>query len=291
MKIPNHTTKIVALTLIAMIGFFSSCQEEDRLTASDTQDISEEAVTDSYFQDSDDMGGKAIESPDDEEYSGGRKASTITIQDDRFACAGVSITIDAVGSIENPQGVITVDFGVLGCSDGRGNIRKGKIKFAYTGWRFKPESTVVTTFENYSINDIALQGTRTSTNVQGSTTDAPKFNVVLTNGKAIFPDATFAERSSNITWEWKRAQNPINDELIILEKSTANGLTRGGRTYSVSLVGDLKYKTLCGGIAVDGIKKYLIDSDKEIVVDFGDGACDKSVIVTVNGVTKTYTVG
>lgn len=289
MKTPNLSTKIVSLTLIAMIGLFSSCKEEDRLTAGDTQDISEEAVTDSYFQDSDDIGGKAIESPDDDEYSGGRKAGTITIVDDRFACAGVSITIDAIGSIENPKGVITVDFGVLGCSDGRGNVRKGKIKFAYAGWRFQPGSTVITTFENYTINEVALQGTRTSTNVQGSTGDAPKFNVILTNGKAIFSDGSFAERSSNITWEWIRATNPVDDQLVILEKSIANGVTRGGRTYSVTLVGDLKYKRFCG-IAVDGIKKYLIDGDKEIVVDYGDGACDKSVVVTVNGVTKTHTV-
>jgi len=289
MKTPNLSTKIVSLTLIAMIGLFSSCKEEDRLTAGDTQDISEEAVTDSYFQDSDDIGGKAIESPDDDEYSGGRKAGTITIVDDRFACAGVAITIDATGNIDNPKGVITVDFGVLGCSDGRGNIRKGKIKFAYTGRRFQPGSTVITTFENYTINEVALQGTRTSTNVQGSTCYAPKFNVILTNGKAIFSDGSFAERSSNITWEWIRATNPVDDQLVILEKSIANGVTRGGRTYSVTLVGDLKYKRFCG-IAVDGIKKYLIDGDKEIVVDYGDGACDKSVVVTVNGVTKTHTV-
>ncbi|HKZ38744.1 MAG TPA: hypothetical protein VJ184_13880, partial [Chryseolinea sp.] len=233
MKIPNLTTKIVSLTLIAMVGLFSSCKEEDRLTASDTQDVSEEAMTDSYYQDTDDIGGKAIESPDDQEYSGGRKAGTITITDDRFACAGVAISIDATGNIDNPKGVITVDFGVLGCSDSRGNIRKGKIKFAYTGRRFQPGSTVITTFENYTINDIALQGTRTSTNVQGSTSDAPKFNVILTNGKAIFSDGSFAERSSNITWEWIRATNPVDDELVILEESTANGLTRGGRTYSV----------------------------------------------------------
>jgi hypothetical protein len=288
MKISNLTTKIASLTLIAMVGLFSSCKEEDRLTAGDTQDISEEAMTDSYFQDTDDMGGKAIESPDDQEYAGGRKAGIITIIDDRF-CSGASISIDATGNIENPQGVITVDFGVLGCSDSRGNIRKGKIKFAYTGRRFQPGSTVITTFENYTINDITLQGTRTSTNVQGSTSDAPKFNVILTNGKAIFPDGSFAERSSNITWEWIRATNPVEDQLVILEKSVANGLTRGGRTYSVTLVGDLKYKRFCG-IAVDGIKKYLIDNDKEIVVDYGDGACDKSVVVTVNGVTKTHTV-
>ena len=60
MKLSNPIAKIVALSLIASIGLVSSCNEEERLTASDTQDISEEAITDSYFQDADDMGGVAI---------------------------------------------------------------------------------------------------------------------------------------------------------------------------------------------------------------------------------------
>ena len=141
-----------------------------------------------------------------------------------------------------------------GCIDAKLNTRKGKLKFAYNGKRFLPGSTVVLTTENYSINDIKLEGTRTSTNVQGSTNDAPKFNVVLANGKATFPDGSIAERQSNITWEWIRADNPTNDYLLIDQLSTASGTTRGGRSYSVSLSEGLKYKRFCG-IAVDGIKK------------------------------------
>jgi hypothetical protein len=264
----------------------SSCKEEERLTANDTQDISEEALTDSYFQDTDDLGGVAIESPEDAQYNGGRASGTITISDDRFKCA--TVTIETTGTADNPQGVITVDFGV-GCVDNRLNVRKGKLKFAYHGKRFEPGSTVIMTAENYSINDIKLEGTRTSTNVQGSSSDAPKFNVVLTNGKATFPDGSFAERESNITWEWIRAANPSDDYLMIDQSSVANGVTRGGRTYEVSLIEALKYKRFCG-IAVDGIKRYVIDDEKEIVIDYGDGTCDKSVTITVNGVTRNITV-
>lgn len=286
MKIANLFAKIVSLSLIASIGVISSCKEEERLTASDTQDISEEALTDSYFQDMDDMGGVAIESPDDNQYNGGRTSGTITVSDDRFKCAVV--IIEATGTIDNPQGLITVDFGV-GCVDNRLNVRKGKLKFAYSGKRFQPGSTVVITTENYSINDITLEGTRTSTNVQGSTSDAPKFNVVLANGKATFPDGSMAERESNITWEWIRAANPSDDYLLIDQQSWASGTTRGGRTYDVTLLEGLKYKRFCG-IAVDGIKKYVIDEEKEIVIDYGDGTCDKSVTITVNGVTRNITV-
>ncbi len=283
----NLTVKIVSLSFIASIGLISSCKEEERLTAQDSQDIMEEALTDSYFQDTDDMGGVAIESPDDDEYNGGRKAGSITIQDDRFKCAGIVISIDATGNLDHPQGIITVDFGVTGCSDNQGNVRRGKIKFTYNGRRFKPESSVVTTLENYFINDIKLEGTRTSTNVQGSTNEAPKFNVVLENGKATFPDGSIAERESNITWEWNRVANP--NRLLIKQVSTAHGTTRGGRTYEVSLIEDLIYQRFCG-IAVEGIKKYIIDEEKEIVIDYGDGTCDKSVVITVNGVTRNLSV-
>jgi hypothetical protein len=288
MKLSNPFAKIVTLSLIASIGLVSSCNEEEkRLTASDTQDISEEALTDAYFQDADDLGGVAIGAPSDGQYNGGRTSGTITISDDRCHCA--IVTLESTGTVDVPKGVITVDFGTTGCIDARLNVRKGKLKFAYNGKRFVPGSTVVMTTENYSINEVKLEGTRTSTNAQNSTKDAPKFNVVLTNGKATFPDGSVAERESNITWEWIRAANPSDDYLLIDQLSTANGTTRGGRSYSVSLSEGLKYKRFCG-IAVDGIKKYVIDEQKEIVIDYGNGDCDKTVTITVNGVTHNINV-
>ena len=287
MKLTNLFAKVAALSLVGTVAVFTSCKdEEERLTASDTQDITEEALTDTYFQDLDDIGGVVIASPDDDDYSGGRSATTITITDDRCKCAVV--TIEANGTIEHPEGLITVDFGE-GCIDDRFNIRKGKLKFAYSGWRFMPESQVILTTENYFINGIKLEGTRTSTNVQGSTEDAPKFNVVLTNGKATFPDGSMALRQSDITWKWVRAENPIDDYLVIDQQSAASGVTRGGRRYEVSLVEELKYKRFCG-IAVDGIKRYVLDEDKEIIIDYGNGTCDKSVAITVNDVTHNITL-
>jgi hypothetical protein len=151
-------------------------------------------------------------------------------------------------------------------------------------------STVVTTVDNYTINGIKLEGTRTLTNVSGSTSDAPKFNVVLTNGKAtLLADGTTAERASNITWSWIREANPTNDYLLIDQSSVASGKTRAGREYSVSLTKALKYKRFCG-IAVEGIKTYVIDKTKEITIDYGNGECDKSVVITVNGVTRNLNV-
>jgi hypothetical protein len=292
MKMHNVFVKIAALSLMGGVMLITSCNEEERLTLSDTQDITEEAVTDSYFQDMDDMAGVAINAPSEDQYGGGRSATTITIEDERFNCAGIVVTVTpgANSTLDSPQGVLTVDFGAIGCTDLRGNIRTGKVIFTYNGRRFVSGSTVVTTVDNYTINGIKLEGTRTLTNVSGSTSEAPKFNAVLTNGKAtLLADGTTAERESNITWSWIREANPANDYLLIDQSSVASGTTRAGREYSVLLTKALKYKRFCG-IAVEGIKKYVIDATKEITIDYGNGECDKSVVITVNGVTRSLSV-
>lgn len=288
----NMLLKSTSYLIIAAVALISSCKDEERITAKDTQDITEEAETDTYFQDMDDMAGVAVSS--DAATAGGRVASgarSITVNDDRFKCTGIVVTIEPASNstVDVPKGKITVDFGTTGCTDLRGNVRTGKLFFTYNGKRFQPGSTVITTSENYTINGIKLGGTRTLTNVSTSTSDAPKFNIVLTGGTATFEDGTSATRESNITTQWIRATNPLEDKLIIDQSSVASGNTRGGRAYQVSLLKQLEFKRACG-VAVSGIKKYVIDGTKEITIDYGDGTCDKSITITVNGITRSITV-
>ena len=233
--------RTISFFLLAGLVIISGCEKEKfEITTNDSKDISEEAVVDAYYQDLDDLASVAINAPSDNEYSGGRSASTITINDNRFSCQGIVITIDPSGTMEHPQGVITVDFGTTGCTDLRGNVRKGKLIFTYDGARFQPDSKVVTTTDNYFINDVKLEGTRTSTNISGSTQQAPKFHVVLENGKATFPDGSSAVRESDITASWIRGQNPTMDKLIVHMGSTASGTTRSGTDYLVSLTEQLE---------------------------------------------------
>ncbi len=294
----KNLLKITSILMISGILAATSCNEEDRITAQDTNDISEEASTDSYFQDMDDMGSVAVSAPSDAEYSGGREKGTFTIDDNRFKCGSTPLTLTLVRGANStpysPNGTITVDFGTSGCTDARGNVRTGKLIFTYNGRRYVPGSTMSVTGENYAVNGIKLEGTRTTTNEVTSTTEAPKFRTVLTDGKATFENGEVATRSSNIVWQWVRAANPLEDQLIIDQTSVAQGTTRGGRAYAVSLIKELLYKRACalvsGNMAVSGVKKYIIDGEKEIIIDYGDGSCDREVKVTVNGVVKNIRV-
>lgn len=287
------TTKIAASSLIFGLTVMFSCNNEDRLTINDTQEITEESVTDSYFTDMDDMAAVTVAAPADNQYSGGRVATTLIIQDLRF-CAGtvVTITPGANSTPNEPNGVITVDFGTIGCTDQKGNIRTGKLTFTYNNWRFRPGSTIITTTDNYTINGVKLEGTRTLTNLNSESDDpatsARKFNVVLTGGKATFiADGTVAERDSDITWT---LSNGAADNYLTIEPtSTASGKTRLGKIYEVSVSEALVYKRFCG-LAVTGIKKYNLNGEKEITIDYGNGDCDKSVVVTVNGTSRNFNI-
>lgn len=288
MTVKPNLLKVSALALVASFLAITSCEEESAkpgtITLEDTADLSDEAITEAYFQDLGDLASIAISAPSDSEYNGGRAKATITVADHRF-CDGTTVTIvpDETSTTEHPKGVLTVDFGA-GCTDLKGNVRKGKLIFTYDGKRFVPESTVVTTTDSYYINDIRLEGTRTSTNTQDSKHDAPRFTVTLEGGKATFQGGAVATRESEITWKWERSANPLDDHLKIESGSWASGVTRIGRAYEVTVLSPINFVRHCG-FPVEGIKKYTVES-KEITIDYGDGDCDRKFTVTVNGTSR-----
>jgi hypothetical protein len=268
--------------VLSMFAF--SCQTDEKISAQDTNDVKEEAEADAYFQETDDLAGVAVVSLSESDYNGGRV--NVTINDQRVCnTATTTLTRDPNSTLDNPKGTITIDFGTDGCTDQYGNTRKGKIMFAFSGKRFMTGSSVTTTFDNYYINDIKLDGIRTITNTTGSSAAAPKYNIVLQNGKATFSDNTTAERASNINVSWVRAASPLNDELLVEVNSTATGKTRGGRTYTVTVLKQLVYKRFCK-LAVEGAKKYQISGSPDIQIDYGSGDCDKAVVITENGLIK-----
>lgn len=287
-QIPKRSSTGMILAVFLLL----SCREEERLTISDTQEISEESVTDSYFLELDDLATVAIAAPTNDQFSGGRQLTTLSVTDSRF-CEGAEVTITpgANSTISSPNGVMTVDFG-SGCADQRGNVRAGKLTLTYDKWRFQPGSTIIITTNDYTINGVRLEGTRTLTNVNSDNDDQTvprKYNAVLENGKATFlADGSVAERESDITWQWAHSDASTNDFLSILTTSEASGKTREGTSYEVSVYESLIYKRNCG-IAVSGIKKYQLDG-KEITIDYGNGSCDRSVIVTVNGTSRAFTI-
>jgi hypothetical protein len=282
---------------LAFILVFASCNEDGfDFNANDSQNVENEAASDSYFEDADDISTLAV-SADGSTATGARESSSgrggvKPEGDHRFNCATVTFEFASDNSTTTPHGYITINFGT-GCTDLKGNVRKGIIKVEFIGKRFLPNSKIITTFQEYSINGIKIEGTRTVTNITGSNESAPKFSIVVVGGKATWPDGSFATREVNRTREWIRGANPMLDQWIV--NGTAAGTNRNGKIYQMEITKALVFKRECAinskvFMPVEGTKKLTVESGKVITIDYGSGECDKTVTVTINGQSKTVDV-
>jgi len=295
----NSFLKGLSGLAVIFIVFLASCSDDKfDFTANDSQNVENEAATDGYFEDADDMATLAV-AADASTASGSRESAAgrggvKPTGDVRFNCATVTFTFAEDNSPNTPHGYITIDFGT-GCTDIKGNVRKGVIKVEFLGKRFLSGSKIITTFEEYFINDVQIEGTRTVTNVTGSSEESPKFTILLENGKATWPDGSTATREVNRTREWIRGVNPLLDEWNVY--GTAAGTNRNGGVYQVAIDINtpLVYKRECAinnrvFMAVEGIKVLTVENGKVITIDYGTGDCDKIVTVTINGQSKTVEV-
>ncbi len=290
-----QTTKNISLGLLLAFAMLISCNDEEGtiFQATDEVSVEDEATTDSYFEETDDLSVIAVASDNStltggKVQTGGRK---IKVNDRRLECAEVEVEIADDSSFGKPKGTITIDFGD-GCEDKKGNIRKGKIIVTFEGRRFFPGSTIVTTFENYMINGVLIEGVRTVTNSSGSLEDHPSFTITVVGGKATWPDGTFATREANRKREWIRADNPLKDEWRVT--GSAAGTNRNGISYTMEIKEALIYKRECEVasrvfIPVAGVK-ILMTQNRLMTIDYGDGSCDRLVTVTINGETKQIEV-
>jgi len=280
------------------LTFLSSCLDDKfELSDQDSQNIENEAVTDGYYEDAEDMSALVVAVEPASE--GGRiasfgKTAGTKPPDLRFEGECVTITVDIAEDSQpgNPHGYITINFGD-GCTDVKGNIRKGIIVVEFKGKRFFPGSKIITTFDGYHINGVRIEGTRTVTNVTGSTTAAPKFEIILEDGVATWPDETFATREGSHTREWIRATNPINDQWIV--EGSAIGSNRNGTLYQVEVTKPLVYKRECAisnrvFMAVEGTKVLTVENISPITIDYGTGECDRIVTITINGQSRSVIV-
>lgn len=290
-------TKAISAASLAAFMFLVSCEDRLDLTATDSQNVQNEALVDGFFEDADDMASAAL-TADDAPLTGARETNGRGIAknrlDNRFTCDStkVTLTFASDNTPQVPHGFITIDFREQGCADGKGNTRKGKINVEYKGRRFAAGSTVTTTFDNYRINEVKIEGTRTVTNSTSSTDAAPQFTIKVADGKATFPDGKVATRNAERTRTWIRTSNPLNDSWEVT--GNASGTNRNGKTYSMAITKKLVYKRECAingriFMAVEGTKELTVDG-KKIVIDYGAGECDRLVTITINGVTQEVLV-
>jgi hypothetical protein len=172
--------------------------------------------------------------------------------------------------------------------------RTGKITITRTG--NASSLTEVTTFENYTVNGIKIEGTKTRASTYDATTHLGSSTTSVSGGKITFADGTVTTwtsdktRTSQITID--AATGRPSSGTILTEVKMKVVALNGDIIYSHETTSPLTENIICRRPGpVSGILETVY-RENTVEVNFGDGSCEnRTITLTVNGVTTTKTIG
>jgi len=273
-------TKINVIIAFLAIFLVISCSKKESLddpiiNLADNDAVSE-ALLDDIFNSVDDAEIRL------EDYLKGETKS-----DEAETCPAV--TFDRPPDSNWPK-TVTIDYGT-GCTGFYDNTRSGKIIINLTGPRLEEGSVRTVTFDNYYINGIKVEGTKQVTNLGLNDDQKMEFSVTLTGGKITLEDGQVIERSFERQRVWmvgKETANIWDDEFQIT--GTATGVNRNGTGYTNTIITPVLLKRACR-FAVSGVIRLDIEGLSEPVeLDYGDGECDATAVITIAGKSKEITL-
>lgn len=208
---------------------------------------------------------------------------------DSNRCFTVTITPLQLGVFPK---TVTINFG-SGCSNS-GRKRTGKIITVYTGRLIFPGSSAITTFENYTIDGVKIEGKHTVTNISPLGTLQKHFEVVVEDGKLTKTDGNF------LIWNSKRQIRQVEGFLTETHKDDVfaiSGSARGRiRTNNLLFLWNaviqepLIKRFTCNWISKGKIRTLRetlpASSPWEALLDYGQGECDNKATITVNGTSR-----
>lgn len=266
--------KIFALLSLPSIFLFGSCKKEETepdpeiettFKLTENQAISESVnddVTAVFFESSVTKGFYRLDGQT--ETTGILSCATVTVSPNSF-----------------PK-TITIDFG-NGCTSVDGISRKGKINITLTDYVHNPGAVATMTFDNYFAAGYKVEGTITWTNT--STQNAISWTRQITGGRLSDPLSGYYwthEGTKNVT-QTAGADTPNNLLDDVYSVTGSHTVTNpAGKTRTVTILEALEKKTTCHNVSKGKMK---IQAQTHFaILDYGDGSCDNTAVITIDGV-------
>lgn len=281
---------------ISAIVILSCASKTSVISNESLQTANNNAVLEIITDEMDDLASAVLNSSIESGSASGGRTEALT--DDRLTCSGTTIVFSNV-STDHSSGTATITFPAAGCKDIKGNVRKGSILIMWTGGKwYKKGATHIITLNNYNINDIAIIGTRVLA--------CDSFTYVSTKSLAVrwklkanhtltWPDASTATFKVDKTRKWDHSAaeeiythtNGSNGDFAL------SGTNRHGKDFNVTIVTPLFYAWSCTKISknfmpISGTKVLtVVATGKTLTINYGNGICDNSYLLTVDGIKQT----
>lgn len=281
MKTTLSFSRILLLLAITSLVNLSACRKKDDLD-NDTSSSKNENTAERYFNEVQDIADQAAKTGDLSTFKLSSNEGMLLSN-----CAVITFdTLENV-SVSNPDTII-IDFGTSClCNDNK--TRSGKIIISSTG-RYRNEGSIITiTPENYFVNGNQILGSRIVTNTGNNALGQPTFNV-LVNGTIIL-----ANNEGTITWNATRQRTWIQGNNTLIFSDDVYSITGGssgtkvnGQTWTSIITSPLVHKRICHQI-VSGVLQVTPSNKPIRTIDFGQGNCDNTLTVSINGNSYTIT--
>jgi hypothetical protein len=280
-------TRKLAFILVLITGFsflYTACTKEEDPEPSNTQEetvdaTKDDALADKLFSELTDITDEAMRNQD--------KSYKNMVLDTIFMGPCVTVTLDTLAF----PFTITLDFGSENCLCNDNKWRRGKIHVEHSGPYWAAGTVITTTLENYFVNEYQLTGEKVVTNQGLNTAGNPTWTVQV-DGQVIKPNG-----EGTITWvanrmrEWSEGHNTIFlwwDDVYLIS-GTHEVVASNGSTLSAVTIQPLEFALNCYWIR-SGVVNFQHSDLPLIILDYGDGSCDKYATVTINGSTYEITL-
>jgi hypothetical protein len=265
------------LIIVSMIGFTACKKSEENEPQEDNQeafDISKDIeTTENQFYDVYNIALDAL----DGELDGSRSGRT-------ESCATITHVEDSK--------TFTIDFGT-NCVGQDGRTRSGKMIINYRDRNQMTRDELAITFENYTVNTYVIDGTLRTNGISKNAADQWEYSLKLENGTVVFPDHTIQLAFERLyTWTEGIGSLDYTDDVFTVTGNSA-GVTTNGVAFTSSISTPLIRTSVCltqqitypvsGIINIQFTSKIL----STVILDYGNGACDKEATLTVGNQTTT----
>lgn len=289
------STTAAAIAFYFLLFSFTSCQKntssEDNLTETAVVEMSEESSTaeDSYT-DADDVAqittdedGSACEAARGGANGGRYQNPFAELRRKLGPCATITVTPN---DTTYPR-TIKVDFGA-GCLCADGKFRSGALVLHLTNALRKSGAVGTLTFDNYSVNRVALKGSKIFTNQ--STINQYKVGLASANCSVQFPNGRGYTYNSNKTI----TQVEGNATPLIIRDDVFTITTRSQTTYKngtvITITTDtaLTKKATCNWVSAGALS--ITVNSRELKLNYGypnNGDCDNKALLSWNNGANT----
>lgn len=260
-------TKILALGFFAAL-LFISCSKDNEKTTVSSNDIVDNAKIDNIGDDV----AQIVESQSNETAEG--RYSNLA-----SGCLTVTTTQDGDTYTR------TLDYGNVNCTLSNGNRVRGKIIIVFQNDFIAETRTLNFSFENFYHNDRHVEGNRTVVKTRldnGNIKADIDLNLTITR-----PDGVVFTRTGHRV----RVHNLTTNEFSVTGSWTTTNSNGASHTNTIDNLNPLRIIYSCNQLEnefryeiVSGIISIVNNNNSNTaVIDYGDGDCDNTGTITING--------